>query len=358
MAAIGPHDPSSLHSLVGSSAHAATTPTASSGVAVAPGRPANIAGSLAAPRIDLPTAARDHTVASVHARAAEPTRATVGSRQAVAQQRLGAAADKLKEARDNGVSLAKTSFFKKLIYVATSIVAVGVAAALTAVSGGIAAPLLAVSSVNLAVNIGDSVCAYRNMRHAQDLAAGKPNPRPATPCGNSCIQNLTYAVAKGVGIESHETRLAIAKAVGGIFQAGLTVGAVVAGEAAGALALAPKIAITVANGIKALVAIDTVVTSGLTEAELGPQYKGRTRELLESAARQADSARSLDGTVRTDVADAEIQRVLSGDPAALDRSRQLVDTAVGQYGDTATNTGQGFAACVAVGRAVVSMVAA
>lgn len=358
MAAIGPRDSASLQSVLSSSAASSSTPSAPTERSAVSGRPANIAGALSPPRSDLPLMQREQTVESVRARSNATAQERVGARTAVAEKRLEVAASKVQEARDNGVSLAKASFFKKLLGVAASVITVGVATALTAVSGGIAAPLLAMASVNLAVSAGDALCAFRNMRHAQDLAAGNPNPRPAMPCGNGCLQNLLYAVAKRCGVDNESTRQLIAKGVGGFLQLGLAIGSFVAGGAAGAIALAPKIALMVANVIRALNALETVMNTEMTNSDKKTEENSRTRQMLDDAAKLAATAREIDGSARVNADAAEIQRVVSGDIAALDRSRQLVDTAVRQYGDVAPNLGIAVGACIAVGRAAESIATA
>jgi hypothetical protein len=83
---------------------------------------------------------------------------------------------KLLAARQEGVDVAKTSFWKKALGVALSGVAVGVAVGLTAISFGGATPLLALACVNFAVSTGDAICAYRNMRNTEAIADHRPPP--------------------------------------------------------------------------------------------------------------------------------------------------------------------------------------
>lgn len=354
MSSIGSHDGASLASLLAASSSpiSTTSATPASREAIVPGTPANMPGALPAPRHDLPSAVRERTVESVHARSAEPPQATVPSRQARGMERLEQASGKLKEASDNGVDLAKSSFFKKLLGVATAIVAVGVATALTVVSGGVAAPLLAVSCANLAVNIGDSVCAYRNLRNAQDVEAGlKPRYLPL-PGGNSCLQNLFYGLAKAGGA-SDDTAKTVATVLGGFFQLGLAVGAAVAGSAAGVMALAPKIATMVANGIKAAVAFDTAITSG-----------GGAKSDLEEAARLVEQANRLpvsgaaiDQDNLPNLASTKVARVLVGDvPQAQERATAVVDQAVSQYGNSAIGGVLTLSSLVSIGMAAATLI--
>lgn len=110
--------------------------------------------------------------------ASEPARAggVAPSRADVAKGKLVAAGEKLLAARQEGVDVAKTSFWKKALGVALSGVAVGVAVGLTAISFGGATPLLALACVNFAVSTGDAICAYRNMRNTEAIADHRPPP--------------------------------------------------------------------------------------------------------------------------------------------------------------------------------------
>jgi len=362
MSSIGPHD-RSLASLINTPSNAATASSEASTAtasrpSIMPGRPANITGSVAPPRSDLPPLVRENTVASVRSRAAGPMLPAVGSRQVVAQEKLSQASSKLKEASDNGVSLAKASFFKKCLNVGAALVGVVVAAMLTVASGGVAAPLMAMTCINLAVSCGDAYCAHRNLRNAQDLAQGKPvPPERLLPGGNSCIKNMVHAIAVKAGA-SPDTAKKIASAVSGFFQLGLAVGAAVAGQFAGALDLGLKISSIVANVVKALVAGDTAVTSGIAETAVGPDDAGHSRELVRQGTVLADQARAMGAEVdmrgQTPV-EREIGAVLSGDADARQRAEKLVGDAVGQYGSAAVNTAVAISTCISIGRTVCSI---
>jgi hypothetical protein len=171
----------------------------SSPIGVGMGRPANMFGTVgseparqttqtaqaasqapvsltlpATPRSDVSAGQADR----VRAIASEPARAggVAPSRADVAKGKLVAAGEKLLAARQEGVDVAKTSFWKKALGVALSGVAVGVAVGLTAISFGGATPLLALACVNFAVSTGDAICAYRNMRNTEAIADHRPPP--------------------------------------------------------------------------------------------------------------------------------------------------------------------------------------
>ncbi|MFT7401482.1 MAG: hypothetical protein ACI83N_001073, partial [Hydrogenophaga sp.] len=67
---------------------------------------------------------------------------------------LNQASAKLDEAKQLGVDVAAKSWFKKAIGVAVSLVAVGVAVALSAATVGGASPVLALACTNLLVSVG------------------------------------------------------------------------------------------------------------------------------------------------------------------------------------------------------------
>lgn len=171
----------------------------SSPIGVGMGRPANMFGTVgsepawqttqtaqaasqapvsltlpAPPRSDVSAGQADR----VRTIASEPARAggVAPSRADVAKGKLVAAGEKLLAARQEGVDVAKTSFWKKALGVALSGVAVGVAVGLTAISFGGATPLLALACVNFAVSTGDAICAYRNMRNTEAIADHRPPP--------------------------------------------------------------------------------------------------------------------------------------------------------------------------------------
>lgn len=348
MASIGPRDNMSLSHLMAGSA---MTPGGTAPPPPSPGplqgRPANLSGAMAMPRCDLPSAVRENTVAAVHARSAQPPNTSGSQRTELAMERLQTASDKLKESRDNGVDLAKTSFFKKLLGVATAVVGVGVAAALTVVTGGIAAPLLAVSCLNLVINVGDSVCAYRNMRNVQDTAAGLPPRFAPLPGGNSCVQNLFHGIAKAAGA-SDENAALTGQIAAGFFHVGMAVATFVTGNLIGgaAMALAPQVSGIVTNGLKAVVAFDTVVTTG-------DAAKGRIEEAREL---MANANGLTEGAGIPELASSKVARILVGDvPADLARTTEAVNQAASQYGNAAVNGIQSLTSLCSIGRAVLSV---
>jgi hypothetical protein len=228
---------------------------------------------------------------------------------------------------------------------------------LTAATGGIALPMLALACVNLAVNVGDSVCAFRNLRNMQALARGEEPPYKL-PGGTSCIKNLVHNLATAAGA-GNETAGQVATVIGGFVQVGLAVGAFVSGQAAGALPLAHKIANIVSSGLKALMAGSTAVTTGFVEAG-APGVPGHTGEAMRRAVMSGQEALAMSPDIVG--ADAGQQRVLEivrdqqGQPdGPRARAERLVVDAVKNYGDAKVNAAMAIAGFAGMGKALMGI---
>lgn len=204
--------------------------------------------------------------------AQEPARAGVAPTRAdVAKGKLAAAGDKLLEARQAGVDVAKTSFWKKALGVALSGVAVGVAVGLTTISFGGATPLLALACVNFAVSTGDAMCAYRNMRNTEAIAESRTPPYEKLPMGNSIVGNMTHGVLTRLGV-SAESATAAAKVTGGVVTLGLGVASVAVSAGLSGMPMAyevaGKVALYVGTGVAALSTVGSLMTDAGDREEL------------------------------------------------------------------------------------------
>ncbi len=200
----------------------------------------------------------------VRAAASGPARASsTPSRAQVAQDRLSAAQAKLLEARQAGVDVARSSFWKKALGTALAGVALGVAAGLTALSFGGAAPLLALACVNFAVSGGDAICAWRNLRNTQAAAEQRPPPYAPLPLGNSIVGNVLHGLLTRCNVSAGT---AASAALWGSRAAGLGLG--VASFAVGAglsgLPLAYELAGKLASGIGTAAAALSTLTGAMT----------------------------------------------------------------------------------------------
>lgn len=189
--------------------------------------------------VDEPRDVQMHLADEAHGLAQTPPVPKVKSERDKAIDKLNAASTKFKQARDEGVNIAEASFYRKLIKVATSALTVGIAAALTALSFGGAAPLLAVASINLAVSVGDAVCAYRAAKNAMARAAGLDPPHHL-PEGTSCVKNLLHVATKALG-GSDERAAQVAKYGGAFVSLGLAAASMACGHGVGALPIVPKV---------------------------------------------------------------------------------------------------------------------
>lgn len=232
----------------------------------APGTPAGLRAPLgltlpAPPRHDSPFGDSAATSADTAQRAGATRDAAsqpassrgVPSRAGVAQGKLNAAAEKHGQAKQVGVEVAKSSFFKKCIGVATAVAAVAIAATLTAMSFGAAAPLLGLACASLVVAGGDAVCAYRNVKNAEASAAGKEPPYQL-PMGNSCVGNLMHTLLTACGVSDGNARTA-SKAVSTVVAAGLAIASVAVGAGLADVPMALKIASAAASGINTAVGL-------------------------------------------------------------------------------------------------------
>ena len=108
--------------------------------------------------------------------------------------------DKYVEAQKAGVSLAKTTFIKKLAEVAVHVAIVSIAVAATVASVGLAAavtgPVIALTSANLAVSAGDAWCCHKNWQAAKSQADGGDKQRLIG--GDSCISHALMKTARGL----------------------------------------------------------------------------------------------------------------------------------------------------------------
>ena len=308
----------------------------SSPIGVGMGRPANMfttvgsgpaqqttaASQTAAPQapvsLTLPAPPRGEVAAGqadrVRSVASEPARESAApSRTEVAKGKLLAAGEKLLEARQEGVDVAKTSFWKKALGVALSAVAVGVAVGLTAISFGGATPLLALACVNFAVSTGDAVCAYRNMRNMEAIADHRPPPYDKLPMGNSIVGNMVHGVLTRCGV-SAETATTAAKWTGITVGVGLAVASVAVSAGLSGLPMAYDVAGKVASSVGTAVSVASTV-GGLMTDDLDrellqdslDEVRGEVMSLKEPAGGRteldsdgrivaSDMIRSLDGT--------------------------------------------------------------
>lgn len=227
------------------------------------------------------------------------------SRKDMAERLLTEAGDKAKEARQMGVDVAKTTFWKKMVGVVVSAVAVGVAAGLTALSFGGAAPLLGLACASMAVSVGDAVCSYRNLKNAEATANHQPLPYKPLPGGNSLLENVGYAVAKWTGKFEDDTCKTIGKVFGVGLGGGLAIASVALSFGLGtlpiALDLTAKSATALNSAVGGYAALSAVMTKDLDDdhiTALGAQVH-------DLAGRAEENDSSLDGTeVRKDALDA------------------------------------------------------
>lgn len=294
----------------------------------------NLPGSLLASDIPPPTSTvtgdqRAQLIAQATERASQPPLGQVQSRATEATEKLAAAQNKLKEAGEAGVELAKLSFFKKLATVATAALAVAMAAALSAVSFGGATPLLAIACVNLAVSIGDSVCAYRNFKDAQLVAAGGEAVHNL-PGGDSIVKNLLHGLATACGA-SDERAKDVAKYGNAVFQTGLILASLAVGAmgvisgAAAAMPLANKVSDLVANSVNLLISGETVVRSFRFE---------RHNALLSDI---GSLARDLQELSQLDQLDDQIEQLIKDSQEKTESVRRMLNAAVDNYGGLDVN---------------------
>lgn len=294
----------------------------------------NLPGSLLASDIPPPISSvtgdqRAQLIAQATERASQAPLGQVQSRASEANEKLAAAQNKLKEAGEAGVELAKLSFFKKLANVATAVLAVVMAGALSAVSFGGATPLLAIACVNLAVSIGDSVCAYRNFKDAQLVAAGGEAVHNL-PAGGSIVKNLLYGLATACGA-SDERAKDVAKYGNAVFQTGLILASLAVGAmgvvsgAAAAMPLENKVCDLVANSVNLLISGETVVRSFRFE---------RHNALLSDI---GSLARDLQELSQLDQLDDRIEQLIEESQEKTESVRRMLSAALDNYGGLEVN---------------------
>lgn len=274
------------------------------------------------PRRDVAAGQADQ----VRSIASEPPRQGVApSRAEVAKGKLLAAGDKLLEARQAGVDVAKTTFWKKALGVALSAVSVGVAAGLTAISFGGAAPLLALACVNFAVSSGDAACAYRNMRNAEAVAEMRPPPYDKLPMGNSIVANVMHGALTRCGV-SESTAATVADVTGKAASLGLAVAAVAVGAGMSSLPMAYDLAGKITSAVSTGVAVTSTLTSLMTDEMDRDALQGSLDEIRQDVTALQNPERGPSGL------DSEGQTMASNILRSLDGP----DTATALY-DSALN---------------------
>lgn len=209
-------------------------------------------------------APREVLISSASTKGSSEPNNTCPTRGDKANSLLKEAQDKVKEARQMGVDVAKTTFWKKMLGVAVSAVAVGVAAGLTALSFGAATPLLGLACASMAVSIGDAACSYGNYKNAQADANQQPLPYPKLrQGGNTLMGNVGYQIASGLGA-SEETSKTAGKILGATVGLGLAVSTVALSFGLGAIPMALEITSKTASSINSTVSGYSALTSHMT----------------------------------------------------------------------------------------------
>jgi hypothetical protein len=210
---------------------------------------------------------------------------TCPSRKEVAEKKLDEAADKCKQAQKVGVDVAKSTFFRKMLSVAFSAVAVGIAAGLTALSFGGAGPVLALACASLVNSIGDATCAYRNVKNAQAVAEGREPPYNL-PGGNSLMGNIGHAIATKLGA-SPETAAKVGKALGVVVSGGLAITGVVLSLGLAAAPAGLELASQTSKGLSAV----TSLYAGLASASGSGLDEDDVESLTRESAKLVDRAK-------------------------------------------------------------------
>ena len=244
---------------------------------------------------------------------------TCPSRKEVAQRKLDQAAEKVEQAKSVGVDVAKQGFFRKMLGVAFSAVAVGIAAGVTAVTFGGAAPILALACVSMANSIGDATCAYRNVKNAQATAEGRPPPYDL-PGGNSFLANVGHKAATAFGA-GPETAAIVGKGLSIVVGGGLAIASVALSLGATSAPAGFELASKISSGLSGV----ANAYSGLAGAISSGDAKTDVRDLKLDAARLMDSAKTLhpetDGSAlmkEMGHADKTLALAMKNDTAGLD----------------------------------------
>ena len=211
---------------------------------------------------------------------------TCPSRSKPALDKLNQAAEKLKQADQVGVEVAKASWWKKALGVGIAVAAVVVAATLTAMSFGAAAPVLGIACAQLVVSTGNAVCAYRNYKNAEALASGQPQPYEKLPMGNDFIGNGTHYLLGKLGVEDPG---AIAKGVSVALNLGLAVAGIACGTGLTGLPTAFEVVrhtINAANGAQMVLGAGVHFATGELDRDV---VESETREIRQLALKAWDT---------------------------------------------------------------------
>lgn len=209
-------------------------------------------------------APREVLIDSASTKGSKEPNNTCPTRGDKANSLLKEAQDKVKEARQMGVDVAKTTFWKKMLGVAVSAVAVGVAAGLTALSFGAATPLLGLACASMAVSIGDAACSYGNYKNAQADANQQPLPYPKLrQGGNTLMGNVGYHLASALG-GSTEVCKGAGAVLGGVVGLGLAASTVALSFGLGAIPMALEITSKTATSINSTVSGYSALTAHMT----------------------------------------------------------------------------------------------
>ena len=120
------------------------------------------------------------------------------------------------QAKEAGVDVAKTTFFKELFNVAIAGLGLGLAIAATVISGGLGIPLTAAAGVAFALAVSDAGCAAANWYKA---AHGEQGLR----MGTDTLSNVVYALLNKMGMQDDRAEF-WARATSATLRLGLTLG--------------------------------------------------------------------------------------------------------------------------------------
>jgi hypothetical protein len=271
-------------------------PKEKEGLVQSPNQRQMLSAKLTPPPTPKPLSApREDLISSVSIKAKTTETTTCPSRKEVAERLLDKAKDKAKDARQMGVDVAKTTFWKKMITVAASAVAVGVAIGLTAISFGGAAPLLGLACATMAVAIGDAVCTYRNYKNTEAEANHQPLPYAKLPAGNSFLANVGYKAATMLGA-SESTAQLVGKGLAVVVGGGLVISTIALSCGLGTVPLALAITAKTASGINAAVSGYSALSS-LMSSDLDKDHIERLNsECGDLTSRATENDSEIDGS--------------------------------------------------------------
>ena len=257
-----------------------------------------------------------------------PKGSVAPSRAEVAKGKLLAAGEKLLEARQAGVDVAKSTFWKKALGTVLSAVSVGVATGLAAISFGGATPLLALACVNFAISSGDAVCAYRNMRNAEAVAEMRRPPYDKLPVGNSILGNAAHALLTRCGM-NESTATVFAKAIGGTAAMGLGIASVAVGAGLATMPTAFELVGKVTAWVSTAVAVGATVSSLLNDAS----DRDALQQSLDSIRQEVNDLQRLDiGTSELDTDGHTMARNILSSTNSSDNALAFHETALGNTG--------------------------